>query len=268
MRMTGRTVPGPAGAPCWTGLLVRSLPAAEEFYGALFGWEFRPGPAHFGRYVRAVRGGRLVAGMGETPYGHGQPAAWTTYLSTADADAAAGAIRVCGGTVAVGPLDAENEAGRIAVAADPSGAAFGVWQPMGHTGFEVAGEPGTLAWNELVTGEPAAAAKFYAAAFGFAPDAPVPADPGARQDGGGDHVTLRLNGEPVAGIRGAGARWPGRRGAHWTTYFEVADADEAAARVGELGGRILREPHEEVTGRVAEVADPQGAAFAVVRTNR
>lgn len=252
----------PRGAPCWVSLSVRGLPCAREFYGELFGWEFRPGPAHFGPYVRAVLDGRLVAGIGESPRELGQPVAWTTYLSTADAGAAAETIRVCGGTVAVGPLDAEGGAGRIAVAADPSGAAFGVWQPMGHAGVEAAGEPGTLAWNELVTWDAPAMAKFYAAAFGFDADDP------AADTGDGSHVTLRLDGTPVAGVRGAGGALPRDRGARWLTYFEVRDTDAAAARVAGLGGQVLRGPHEAAFGRVAEVADPQGAAFAVVRTAR
>ncbi len=261
--MTEVTAQRPQGAPCWVSLLVRSLPLTQEFYGGLFGWEFRPGPMHFGPYVRAVLDGKLVAGIGESPQAFGQPVSWTTYLSTADADAAAETIRACGGTVGVGPLDADDEAGRMAIVSDPSGAAFGVWQPIGHLGVGVIGEPGTLSWSELRTRDATAVAKFYSAAFGFEADAATPAGVD-----GSDLVTLRLGGRPVAGIRGAGDTPPRERGSRWMTYFEVEDTDAAAGRVTELGGRVLRAPHDMVYGRVAEVADPEGAVFMLIRTAR
>ncbi|GAA3071533.1 hypothetical protein GCM10020254_14150 [Streptomyces goshikiensis] len=30
------------GAPCWVSLMARDLASAQEFYGAVLGWEFRP----------------------------------------------------------------------------------------------------------------------------------------------------------------------------------------------------------------------------------
>ena len=51
-----------------------------------------------------------------------------------------------------------------------------------------------------------------------------------------DYVTLHIGGRPVAGIHGVGNALPRDRGPHWLTYFEVADTDEAADRVIELGG--------------------------------
>ncbi len=259
--MTDATArPGP-GTPCWAGLLVRSLPAAQEFYGALFGWEFRPGPAHFGPYVRAVLDGRLVAGIGESPRRLGQPVAWTTYLASDDADATAEAVRSCGGTVAVGPLDAENEAGRILVAADPVGASFGVWQPRGHTGADVTGVPGAVCWHELVTRRPETAA-FYAGVFGLEADAPVPSGDGSQ--GPEQEVTLRRDGRSVASVHAAGEVLPGGRGARWTTWFSVADTDAAVRRAGDLGARVLAGARDVKRGRVAELADPQGASFLVV----
>ncbi|AEW96985.1 MULTISPECIES: VOC family protein [Streptomycetaceae] len=248
----------PQGAPCWVSLMVRSLPVTQEFYSGLFGWEFQPGPRHFGPYVRATLDGRMVAGIGEAPRGRRLPIAWTTYLSSPDADATAELIRVCGGTVAVGPLDADDEAGRMVIAADPSGAVFGVWQPGLHPGLQVSGEPGSLAWSELVTREAGAVAKFYTAVFGYESEATGGAT-------AADHLTLRLNGRRVAGVHGVGRALPADRGAHWMTYFAVADPDAAAARVVELGGRVLDEPADRAFGRQATVADVEGAVFTVIR---
>jgi uncharacterized protein len=247
----------PQGAPCRVSLLVHNLPATQEFYGGLFDWQFHPGSQHFGPCVKASLGGRFVAGIGECHENRHLPVAWTTYLSVEDADATAELIRDCGGTVAVGPLDADDESGRMAIAADPCGAVFGIWQPIGHTEEGVVGEPGILAWNELVTLETSAVSKFYSAVFGFEEEAVVSAD--------FDYLTLHLDGQPVAGIHGVGEALPQDLGAHWMTYFAVADADAAAKRVTQLGGRVLRPPRDSAYGRLATVADPEGALFTVIQ---
>lgn len=49
------------GTPCWVSLMVHGLAATQDFYGALFGWEFQPGPQQLGPYVRALLNGREVA---------------------------------------------------------------------------------------------------------------------------------------------------------------------------------------------------------------
>ncbi len=244
------------GTPCWVSLMVHDLPQAQEFYGGLFGWEFQPGPRHFGPYVRAVVNGRLAAGIGEIPREWQLPIRWTTYLRCDDADATAERIRECGGTVGVGPLDADLEAGRLAIASDPDGAVFGVWQPKVHPGIGAWGVPGTLAWSELVTRDSVAAGKFYAAVLGYDTHAELSADR--------DHTTLRLDGRPVAGIHGIAGALPHDPGAHWLAHFAVADPDEAARRATRLGGRVLEGPYDGPLGRTATVADPEGALFRLV----
>ncbi|MFF8475080.1 VOC family protein [Streptomyces sp. NPDC015414] len=247
------------GTPCWVSLMVHGLAATERFYGALFGWEFRPGPRQLGPYVRALLDGHDVAGIGQLPPERRLPVAWTPYFASRDVDATADQVRLCGGTVAVGPLDAA-EAGRMAIAADPSGAVFGIWLGAAHLGTSVGGVPGTPAWNELLTFETTAVAKFYETVFGYEEEPEVSAD--------SDHVTLRAGGQPVAGLTGLGHALPGDRGAHWLTYFQVADTEETLLQVAELGGRVLDPAHDGAHGRVATVADPEGAVFSVVESPR
>lgn len=50
------------------------------------------------------------------------------------------------------------------------------------------------------------------------------------------------------------------------TYFEVADTDAAARLVQRLGGHVLRPPRNATAGRLAVVADPEGAVFTLVRS--
>lgn len=246
------------GTPCWVSLIVHGLNATQDFYGALFGWEFRPGPDQLGPYVRGLLDGKEVAGIGQLPPDRHLPIAWTTYLATDDAGRTAEVIRSCGGTVAVGPLDA-GEAGRLVLASDPGGAVFGAWQGSEHIGTMTAGVPGTPVWNELVTRETSMVAKFYQTVFGYETEAVVSAD--------FDYQTLHLGGRPVAALHGVGQSLPRDRGPHWMTYFEVADVDESAARVVELGGHILQPPREGASGRLATVTDPEGAAFTIVRSS-
>jgi predicted enzyme related to lactoylglutathione lyase len=249
----------PHGAPCWVSLLAHDLEATHDFYSQLFDWDFETTEQPFGPYLRATLNGRAVAGIGAMPRDRHLPVAWTTYFDTADADATAELIRDCGGTVGVGPLDADD-AGRMAIASDPLGAVFGIWQPLRYSGVEVVGEPGSLAWNELITRETSMVGKFYSAVFGFEPEAVVSAD--------FDYLSLHLDGRPVAGIHGVGQALPRDRGSHWMTYFAVADTDAAARQVVALGGHIVREPRDSTYGRLATVADPQGAVFTVIHNPR
>jgi predicted enzyme related to lactoylglutathione lyase len=159
----------------------------------------------------------------------------------------------------VGPLDAAD-AGRLAIGSDPSGAVFGVWQAAASPGTAVTGVPGTPSWHELTTFESARTAKFYETVFGYDGEPAISADL--------DHVTLRLDGRPVAGVHGVGNALPRDRGPHWTTYFTVRGAEDAVHQVIRLGGRVLAPARDGDHGRVALVADPEGARFAVVESPR
>ncbi|MFJ4978373.1 VOC family protein [Streptomyces coeruleorubidus] len=243
------------GTPCWVSLMVHGPATTQEFYGTLFGWEFQPGPQQLGPYVRALLDGLEVAGIGRLPPDRHLPIAWTPYFASENVDLTAETVRSCGGTIGVGPLDAAD-AGRLAIGSDPSGAVFGVWQAAAHLGTSVSGVPGTPAWNELLTFESATVAKFYRTVFGFQEEPVVSAD--------FDYVTLNLGGAPVAGIHGLGQALPRDRGPHWVTYFQVADVDDALDHLVHLGGQILKQAHDTAHGRVASVADPEGARFALL----
>ncbi|WP_282700242.1 VOC family protein [Streptomyces sp. CC219B] len=245
------------GTPCWVSLMVHGLDATQEFYGELFGWEFQPGPQQLGPYVRALLDGKEVAGIGQLPPDRHLPIAWTPYFASDDVHGTTETVRLCGGTVGVGPLDAA-EAGRLAICSDPSGAVFGIWQAAAHLGIALTGVPGTPAWNELITFESASVVKFYETVFGFEQEAVASAD--------FDYVTLHIAGRTVAAVLGMGQALPRDRGPHWMTFFEVADTDEATARVYELGGHVLKQPHDSALGRMSTVTDPEGARFSLLQS--
>jgi uncharacterized protein len=53
------------------------------------------------------------------------------------------------------------------------------------------------------------------------------------------------------------------RPAHWSVSFAVDDTRATAERTLELGGSVLVEPFDGEVVRIAVLADPQGAVFAV-----
>jgi predicted enzyme related to lactoylglutathione lyase len=199
--------------------------------------------------------GKYVAAA-SPPQQEDMPAHWTTYLASDDVDDTATKIRDAGGTVLADPFDV-FDSGRMTVAQDPTGAIFGVWQAHEHIGAQLANDPGTLTWNQCQTNDPARAAAFYQAVFGYEID---------EVDMGGEHPfrVLKVGGRGVAGVREPiSADEP----THWSTTFAVADTDETVARAKELGGTVVMEPLDlPDIGRLAVLQDSTGAAFQVIKS--
>jgi uncharacterized protein len=245
----------PAGTPCWVDVSVDDVPKAIAFYQALFGWDIELGGPEVGGYSIAHQDGRIVAAISPKMAGPGAPTVWTTFLATDDADATAAKIKGAGGQLLAGPMDVMEE-GRMAVAMDPAGAAFGLWQGARTTGLGVANEPGTLTWNEQLSRDFAGSQAFYQAVFGY-----------GYQDMSSDgftYATLMVDGHEVGGIgeypEGTAAEIP----AAWGAYFAVTDTDAAMAKVTELGGRTVQPPMDTPFGRIGVVADNQGAVFSLI----
>jgi predicted enzyme related to lactoylglutathione lyase len=116
--------------------------------------------------------------------------------------------------------------------------------------------PGVPCWVDTGQPDPEAAAAFYRGLFGWELEDTMPA--GAP----GMYFMARLRGGDVAGIGSASDDAPGPPA--WTTYIQVASADETAAKVLAAGGQVLAEPFDVFdAGRMAMFADPEGAVFGV-----
>lgn len=253
--MSERTSYAP-GTPCWVDLATPDLDAAEGFYRELFGWEIPelPNSAEMGGYRRAKLGGRDVAGAMPLMQ-EGQPPAWSTYVSVDDADAISRAIQENGGTMVAEPM-AVASYGRLAIFTDPEGAFFGIWEPADFAGAELVNEPGAFSWNELETRDPAAAKEFYGRVFGWEFD--------EEEMGEMVYNVARIGDNRVAGMADVSHRMPEEVPAHWMAYFSVEDADGTVEKVASGGGRVDFGPIDIPVGRFAMVADPWGAAFAVI----
>jgi predicted enzyme related to lactoylglutathione lyase len=118
------------GTLAWNELATRDPDRAKEFYGAVFGWQFRDfgeqgnyWTIHLGGDDHGVGGVMDMRGMVPDEV----PPNWLVYFAVDDVDAAAEKATSSGASVANGPMDIPN-VGRFAVLIDPHGAAFGLWK--------------------------------------------------------------------------------------------------------------------------------------------
>lgn len=195
----------------------------------------------------------MVAGIGPL---QGGPAAWTVYLASDDVEGLAARAPEHGGTVLAPVMDV-GDLGRMAILADPSGAAFGLWQAGTMIGAGMVNEPGGLTWEDLRASDPDASRAFYGALFGYDYDRIEMAGP--------DYTTFRLPSEqaPLGGMGGMMDSPEGTR-SHWLVYFGVADTDAAVAAAQAAGGSVVSPAKDTQFGRMAWLADPDGAVFTVM----
>ena len=255
--MSTRTSPWPNGVPCWADVSATDVRATGAFYAAVLGWSVPEPEEQWGGYVTAEADGRMAAGIG--PLQDGGPAAWTPYFATDDVEGLTARASEHGGTVLAPVMDV-GPLGRMAILADPSGAPFGLWQAGTMIGAAVVNEPGGLVWEDLRSADPDAARAFYGALFGYEFEALEMAGP--------DYATFRLPDEPhVLGGTGGLMDLPDGTPSHWLVYFSVADTDAATAAAQASGGTVVAPPVDTPFGRMACLADPDGATFMVMTTD-
>ncbi len=249
------------GKPTWIDLASPDLDASKQFYNRIFGWEAQEvGGPEMGNYTFFTLGGKLVGG-GASIMMDGQHPAWTTYIAVADADATAAKIKKAGGEVVAGPMDIPGS-GRMAIFRDPSGAYIALWQAAGHNGAAIMQEPGSYAWTELLTRDLAKAKQFFHDVFGWDAEL-MPLGPDAPE--GASYTIWLLNGEQIGGAMDMPPMVPAQVPAYWQVYFGVADVDQSAKQIAELGGKLILEPMDYPGGRLAVAQDPQGAMFGIMR---
>jgi predicted enzyme related to lactoylglutathione lyase len=250
----------PPGAFCWAEVGTVDAPRTKEFYAKLFGWTYDDQPAgEFGTYTMIRSGGKDLGGLYELPpelMKMGLPPHWMSYIAVQSADDACRKVQEHGGKVQQGPMDV-MDVGRMAICQDPTGATFSVWEPRAHQGTAVMGEVGTPCWFELSTRDVERAQKFYVDVFGWTMR--VDADQVYRE------MTAPGASCPMGGMMEMKPE-QGQAPPHWMIYMTVDDCDAHVKRAQELGGRVYM-PAMEVpkVGRFAVLADPAGAAFAVIK---
>lgn len=248
------------GELTWTDLSARDLDAQTRFYEALFGW-IHNDVLFGGRVYRLFSiNGHVVGGASEMPTQaaeQGTPSVWNTYVAVDDVDTEALLAARLGGKVVVPPTDVPR--GRMAGIEDPTGAVLYLWASSTPDDSEVYETPGTLAWANLETHDPAMAAQF----FGRLMDCDVQ----ALNEGSMPQWQISVNGHTEGSITSMPAIEQPDASAHWLDYFGTADLDASLEKAKSLGGTVLAEPLE-VAGTVsfAVLEDPEGAKFALMQS--
>lgn len=247
------------GSFCWIDLATSDQSAAKNFYGALFAWTAEDSPMGPNDFYTMFRlEGRDAAAAYTLPadqQASGVPPHWNLYVAVTNAEAAASRAVALGGKVHAGPFDVADY-GRMAVIEDPAGARFSVWEAKTHHGIGISGIEGAFCVADLSTPDQERAGRFYSDLFGWRvmKEDEVPAH----------NYHHLFNGDAfIGGILPPSFRDPSSP-PHWLIYFTASDCDAVVAKTKQLGGRVYLPPMPiEDIGRMAVLADPQGASFAV-----
>jgi predicted enzyme related to lactoylglutathione lyase len=255
------------GVPCWVETWHDDPEPAVRFYTGVFGWEAEntlPTDADRTLHVCRLRGRDVCAIGSPIPDGAPPTPVWTTFILVESAEEAAEKASDAGGSVIVAPFDS-LEGGQLTILADPSGAAFAAWEQSEHKGAQVINEPGAYSMSALQTTDPERAKAFYGELVGWE------AEPFGPEEAGMSIWRLAgyVGGTPQQPVPrdNVAVMMPGDED-RWSVDFWVFNADEAAAKGAELGGRAL-EPPSDVPGvpgmRTAVIADPGGAVISITQ---
>ncbi len=114
---------------------------------------------------------------------------------------------------------------------------------------------GAVSWTGLQTTDDKAATAFYRETFGWTLEqAQIPGMP--------PYTLIKVGDIPIGGItQAADGQAPG-----WMSYVTVTDIEACVATAAKLGGQVIQAPFEVPTvGRIAVIADPQGAILAAIQ---
>ena len=116
---------------------------------------------------------------------------------------------------------------------------------------------GTFCWNELMTRGLPVAEKFYSELLGWKTvDSGMP---------GMKYMLIKAGDKEAGGMMEMPAEIPAQVPPHWMAYVAVDDVDALAAKVDELGGKVLN-PVIDIpeVGRFCIVQDPTGAVLSLM----
>jgi predicted enzyme related to lactoylglutathione lyase len=225
--------------------------ALNRFYAGLFGWEMqRTGTPGYCRVVASETG---ISGAVGPSWDDG-PGQVTVLVEVADLQETLSRAAELGGTSCGKPHEVPQASLAFTYIADPEGHVIGISQGLQcalerfeSTRSESKGALGAVQF-EIAGHDSDGLSRFYASLFGWQFRAST-VTPG-----------IQLVAADEAGISGHIARsWDG--GAGWVTFYvDVPDLHSRLSLAEELGGTIIRPPHEipQVSITFALIADPEG----------
>jgi len=246
----------------WYEYLANDPAAAMDFYTKVVGWKTEPF-GEGGDYVMWVGSQGPLGGVMKLPdeaVKMGTQPNWMGHVLVEDVDATASLAKELGGKIYKEPADIPT-VGRFAVIADPQGAVISMFKPNGAMPLHDPSKEKEVCWRELMTSDSAAAFKFYSQIFGWKI---------LQEMDMGPMGTYRVYG---VGENQLGGMMTTPKSAPmppmWIYYIEVSDLEAAIERSTNKGAKVMNGPMDVPGGgRIAQLRDPQGAAFALHQAPR
>jgi uncharacterized protein len=243
----------------WYDLMTTDQAASMKFYSSLFGWTTKSETGSTGPYTMLLAASKEFGGVMQIDKSRPMPSHWIGYVAVDDIQATAARVPALGGRIAHPPT-AIPDVGHFAVIVDPQGAAFCLFQGLASGSSDewmAQSGPQTVLWNELVTSDPAAAARFYQEICGWTT---------REMDMGpsGKYWIFSRSGKDCAGMM---KKPPDAQGPPaWLSYFSVPDVDASTKKVQDLGGKVFMPPMDiPGIGRFSVAADSTGAVLALFK---
>jgi len=118
---------------------------------------------------------------------------------------------------------------------------------------------GEICWRELATSDLEAAKKFYSGLFGWKLEKSKITSMAYEE--------IHFGGKATGGMMQIDENWGDPPPpSFWQSYIAVDNADETVKKIEEKGGSVRMPPFDAPgVGRMAIVADPAGAGFAIIQ---
>ena len=249
-----------AGRFVWYELMTTDPKAAMQFYTDVVGWTTQAfgdegGDDPYTMWVGSQGPLGGVMNLPDKAKKMGAPPHWMSNVEVSNVDEAVAKTKRMGGQVFEEPMDIPK-VGRVAVIADPQGAPIGLFKPIDAMQSHDKSKAGEFTWSELVTTDHEAAFGFYAALCGWERISEFDMGPM------GKYLLFGQNGKPHGGMMTKSKDMP--MPPAWLYYVHVDDLEAAVERAKAKGAKLLNGPMAVPTGeRIAQLMDPQGAAFAL-----
>lgn len=246
--------PQEQGRFVWRDLMTKDVATAKRFYSELLGWRFEDTKRNDRPYSLARVESVPVAGLVDVSAIADAGPQWISFMAVEDVDKTVELVTSNGGKVLLSPRDVAT-IGRAAVIADPQGAPIGLVKLQREVPEPSAPKTDCFFWQEYLARDASQALDFYKRLAGY--------ESTVSDTRLGVEYHILKKARPRAGLFQLPANITGVL-PNWLPYVLVADPAALAARVPDLGGKILVPASpERRNGSLVVIADPGGAPLAL-----
>ena len=137
----------PGGTPRAGWISASTISRRRSASTSQFGWGIQQGGPEVGGYSMAQPAGAGTSQASARCWARPAPRGLVHLFRGQRRRRHRGQDHGAGGQLLAGPMDV-MDVGRMVIAADVTGAVFGLWQARNHTGVQVANVPGAFTWSE------------------------------------------------------------------------------------------------------------------------